>query len=80
MSMTNNRPGGSGGSPFPAQVRFKMVHEFAPLPEVKFHHVLKYKSGQGFGIKGGNAFEIVLSSDQVQQLMGVFIEQQRGRR
>ena len=33
------------GSPFPVQVRFEKVHDFAPLAEVKFCHLLSYNVG-----------------------------------
>ena len=61
----------SGGSPFPAQVRFHVVHAFPPLPESKFKHIVTYK--------GSNQFEFMLSADQVEQIMTAFIaEQERG--
>ena len=60
--------GNSGGSPFPAQVRFHVVHAFPPLPESKFKHIVTYK--------GSNQFEFMLSADQVEQIMTAFIAEQ----
>jgi len=38
--------GGDGnGSPFPAQVRFSRVHDFPPLEEIKFCHLVSYNNG-----------------------------------
>ena len=42
-------------SPFPAQIRFRLVHEFEPLPEPKFCHLLHYQ-------RGTNSFKQKLSS------------------
>jgi len=66
-TMTNQRVGG-GGSPFPAQVRFQVVHSFPPLPESKFKHIVTYKAP--------NQFEFLLTADQVTHIMTAFIEQQ----
>jgi len=66
-TMTNQRNGG-GGSPFPAQVRFQVVHSFPPLPESKFKHIVTYKAA--------NQFEFLLSAEQVTHIMTAFIEQQ----
>ena len=59
-----------GGSPFPAQVRFQVVHEFAPLPEAKFRHIVTYKAST-------NQFDFMLTAEQVSQIMTAFIEQQK---
>lgn len=34
-----------GGSPFPAQVRFQRLHDFKPLEESKFCHLVSYNQG-----------------------------------
>ena len=43
------RGGGRGAmadtSPFPAQVRFRRLHAFAPLEEIKFCHLVSYNDG-----------------------------------
>ena len=36
---------GGVGSPFPAQVRFTKLHDFAPLEEAKFCHLVHYNDG-----------------------------------
>ena len=59
----------SQGSPFPAQVRFQVVHEFPPLPENRFRHIVTYEGG-------GTHFEAALSADQVSRIMTAFIDQQ----
>ena len=60
------RGGGTGGSPFPAQIRFEVTHEFPPLPEASFRHIVTYTQR--------NIFDFRLSTDQVAQLMNAFIE------
>ena len=62
-----------GGSPFPAQVRFQVVHEFPPLPEARFKHILTYKD------KAQKIFELLLTPVQVSELMKAFLELQRSR-
>ena len=44
-SSTVGGSGGSGGSPFPAQVRFSRLHDFKPLEESKFCHLVSYNAG-----------------------------------
>ena len=57
--------GGEGGSPFPAQMRFRLVHEFEPLHERRFCHLLQY-------VPKTNTFKQKLNSAQVQQLLSLF--------
>lgn len=64
---THFRGPSGGGSSFPAQVRFQVVHEFPPLPEACFSHIVTYKQG------GKREFDFQLSSEQVTQLMGAFL-------
>ena len=66
--MANGRSFGGGSSPFPAQVRFQVVHEFPPLHESRFQHIVTYK--------GQNQFEFLLTASQVQALMSTFIDLQ----
>jgi len=56
----------SGGSPFPAQVRFQVVHEFKPLDERRYKHIVTYNRP--------GSFEFVLTEAQVEQLMAAFTQ------
>lgn len=62
--------GGKGGkkplSPFPAQVKFEIVHQFKPMPEQRFKHIVTYKSGT-------NHFDFKLTPTQVKDLTNAFI-------
>ena len=44
-----------------------------PLPEAKFHTLVKYKDGQAYGRKGANMFELILNAEQVARIMQEFI-------
>jgi len=50
------------GSPFPAQVKFRLVHEFEPLSERRFCHALSY-------VHKTNTFKQKLTSYQVAELL-----------
>eukprot|EP00302_Diacronema_sp_CCMP2436_P022080 CAMPEP_0179965170 /NCGR_PEP_ID=MMETSP0983-20121128/31733_1 /TAXON_ID=483367 /ORGANISM="non described non described, Strain CCMP 2436" /LENGTH=694 /DNA_ID=CAMNT_0021877973 /DNA_START=84 /DNA_END=2168 /DNA_ORIENTATION=+ len=54
-----------GGSPFPAQVRYKPVFQFTPLQEWQWQHVVDYQ-------KYTQHFKFFLEKDQVAQLMQLF--------
>ena len=59
--MTNNKTAAEE-SPFPAQVRFNVVHHFPPLPEKLFSHIVRYRGNT-------HNFEFTLDAQQVADLM-----------
>ena len=54
--------GAEAGSPFPAQVRFRLVHEFEPLEERKMASVVEYNPNS-------NAFRCKLTALQTRRLI-----------
>lgn len=61
----------SQGSPFPAQVRFQVVHDFPALAESKFANVVTWKNDK--------MFDFLLTADQVSKLMTLFIAEEQER-
>lgn len=54
-----------GGSPFPAQVRYKTMFQFTPLQEWQWQHVVEYQ-------KFTHHFKFWLEKHQVEQLLQLF--------
>ena len=65
-NVMSNHKIGAEESPFPAQVRFSVVHRFPPLPEKAFAHVVKYQGST-------HNFDFTLDADQVAMLMECFL-------
>jgi hypothetical protein len=57
----NEAPMGSC-SPFPAQIKFARLHDFAPLEERKFCHLVEYNAGT-------NVFRHRLSESRTKELL-----------
>ena len=60
-----NGKGGDDRSPFPAQVHFRIVKNFPPLPESRFKHIMKYEPNS-------NRFQFNLTPGQVADLLNAF--------
>ena len=60
-----NGKGDEDVSPFPAQVHFRIVYDFPPLPESRFKHIMKYQPNS-------NRFEFNLTDKQVADLLNAF--------
>ena len=60
-----NGKGGEETSPFPAQVHFRIVYDFPPLPESRFKHIMKY-------VPNSNRFQFNLTDAQVADLLNAF--------
>ena len=60
-----NGKAGEDASPFPAQVHFRIVYDFLPLPESRFKHIMKYQPNT-------NRFQFLLTDAQVADLLNAF--------
>jgi len=68
-SMSNNKIGVEE-TPYPAQVRFRVVHKFPPLPEARFKDLVTYRGTT-------HNFNFLLTPDQVAHLITRFMDLQK---
>jgi hypothetical protein len=61
------RKSSSGGSPFPAQIRFRRLHDYAPLMEVKMCHLVTYNQGT-------NVFRHRLNEKATHELLHLLVQ------